>query len=134
MEINKDYEEGQTLAHKVVSQISDLRREMIQKMDELKETQSKYQNILALYQKLKKPESKDDIYQSASNHLQSGPTIVFTAVTNAYVPLAKNFLCYLRALEDPPKVLIYAVDDAGELIKHFYFYFISNGYFKLGMN
>lgn len=89
---------------------------MLEKMNSLKGTQTKYNEALTLFQTLKnQPDNLSQILQTAANNEEIGPIIILIPVTQAYVPLAKNFLCFLRALEDPPKVLLWAVDENGKI-------------------
>lgn len=94
---------------------------MLGKMNDLKVTQEKYNEALSVYQTLKKPiDNLSQLFQSVANNEEFGPTVIIIPVTQAYVPLAKNFLCFLRALENPPKVLLWSVDNNGKNDSEFY--------------
>jgi len=110
MDDSNSEEERRT--HQVVSDLTKLRGEMLQAMQSLTQIRAKYQDALAVYQKTNTPiNDMSQLFQNVANNEALGPIIILIPLTSAYVPLAKNFLCYLRALDDPPNVLIWAADD-----------------------
>ena len=106
---------------------------MLVAVDELQIIRNQYKEVLGIYQKIKGvPVHLDGLISTVAwnrKHDPIGFTVILSVVTTSYVPLAKNFLCYIRALENPPNVLMWTVDNNGtsRIFLLFLLYYLSIG-------
>jgi hypothetical protein len=111
---------------KLTESISKIRESMVKKIDDLKQETALYKQQLALYKEKTKNFGYESLSALVTSNLWKGDTktIVMAVVTSTYVDFAYNFLCALRALPFPPKIILFTTDYIGN--QSFFFYYLNN--------
>jgi hypothetical protein len=109
-------EEEVAVEDQIIQRLSTLRNTLVTTMDDLTKIRDQYRQTLSVYQDMMKHLSEDyytALSSVANTQKNLGLTVIAAVVTPPYIPLAKNFLCFLRSLENGPQVLIVGVTDQG---------------------
>lgn len=97
-----------------LDQLTAARQKMLKSMDELKSSTVMYKKAVADHQKAYSVPADAEGFQAAiANAIWPGDgmTLAMAVVSRASLPLARNFLCYLRSHEpQPTPFLLWAAD------------------------
>lgn len=114
-ELNLDPERLEKTARDLaLDRLTEARQKMLKSMDELKASTVKYKKAVADHQKAYAVPADAEGFQAAIANAVwpgDGMTLAMAVVSRAHLPLARNFLCYLRSHEpQPTPFLLWAAD------------------------